>query len=100
MLRVCEKIDKEFPVIKETYREILYDVMDLENAKEVLEKIKKGEIRIKRIKRPLPSPFAHGLIVLGDPDIVLMEDRKKRMLELYRAVIREIEKRESGVKNA
>ena len=100
LLRVCEKIDKEFPVIKETYREILYDVMDLENAKEVLEKIKKGEIRIKRIKRPLPSPFAHGLIVLGDPDIVLMEDRKKRMLELYRAVIREIEKRESGVKNA
>ena len=32
LLSVVERIDPEFPVIKETYREILHDIMDAERA--------------------------------------------------------------------
>ncbi len=93
LLRVCERIDKDFPVIKETYREILYDVMDLENARKVLEWIRKGKLKLREITTPVPSPFAHNLILLGESDVVLMQDRKKRLLELYEAVLREIERK-------
>jgi len=93
LLKVCEKIDKDFPIIKETYREILYDVMDLENAKKVIEELKNKKLKIKEIFTPLPSPFAHNLIILGESDVILMQDRKKRLLELYEAVMKEIEKK-------
>lgn len=93
LLRVCEKIDENFPIIKETYREILYDVMDLENAKKVLEGIKTNKFKIKELFTPLPSPFAHNLILLGESDVILMQDRKKRLIELYEAMLKEIEKR-------
>ena len=93
LLRVCERIEKDFPVIKETYREILYDVMDLENAKKVLEWVKNGKLKLREIETPVPSPFAHNLILLGESDVILMADRKKRLLELYEAVLREIEKK-------
>ncbi len=92
LLRVCERIEKDFPVIKETYREILYDVMDLENAKRVLEWMKNGKLKLREISTPVPSPFAHNLILLGESDVILMADRKKRLLELYEAVLREIRK--------
>ena len=93
LLKVCEKIDPDFPVLKETYREILYDVMDLENAKKVLEWVENGKMKIKEISTPVPSPFAHNLILLGESDVILMADRKKRLLQLYEAVMREIEKK-------
>ncbi len=93
LLNVCEKIDENFPVIKETYREILYDVMDLENARKILEWIKSGKAKLKEISTRVPSPFAHNLILLGESDIILMQDRKKRLLELYEAVMKEIGKR-------
>ncbi len=93
LLRICEKIDKNFPIVKETYREILYDVMDLENAKKVIEWIRNRKLRIKEIETPVPSPFAHNLIILGESDVILMADRKKRLLELYEAVMKKIKEK-------
>lgn len=83
LLRVCEEIDKEFPIVQETYREILEDVMDLENAKNVLEALKDFKIKLEYIKTQVPSPFAHNLIVLGEADIILMKGRKERLIELH-----------------
>jgi ATP-dependent Lhr-like helicase len=93
LIKVCEEIDKSFPVIEETYREILEDVFDIENASKVISLIKNGEIKIKYIKTNLPSPFAHNLIILGEADIVLMEDRKKALLELHEAIMKIIRNR-------
>ncbi len=50
-------------------------------------------MKIKEISTPVPSPFAHNLILLGESDVILMADRKKRLLQLYEAVMREIEKK-------
>jgi ATP-dependent Lhr-like helicase len=82
ILKVFEDME-DFPVIKETYREILYDVMDLEHAKLVLHAIKSGKMKIKEISTPIASPFAHSLVVLGESDIIMMRDRRKKLLELY-----------------
>jgi len=90
LLRICERIDPEFPVLKETYREILCDVMDLEDAKLVLDWLRSGKLKVKRIRKRIPSPFAHNLIVLGEADIIMMKDRKRRLLELYEAMLKEL----------
>ncbi len=93
LIKVCEEIDKNFPIIEETYREILEDVFDIENALKVISWIKNGKVRINYIKTNLPSPFAHNLIILGEADVVLMEDRKKALLELHEAIMKSIQNR-------
>jgi ATP-dependent Lhr-like helicase len=90
LLEACEQIDPKFPIIEETYREILEDVMDLPKAKLVLDKIRKKEIEVEFIKTPLPSPFSHILITFGEADIVLMKDRRKRLRDLHEAILKKI----------
>jgi ATP-dependent Lhr-like helicase len=90
LLEACEEIDPKFPIVEETYREILKDVMDLPKAKLVLDKIRKKEIEFEFIKTPLPSPFSHILITFGEADIVLMKDRRKRLRDLHEAILKKI----------
>ncbi|MBO3804119.1 MAG: ATP-dependent helicase, partial [Candidatus Brockarchaeota archaeon] len=90
LLSVVEKIDPGFPVLEETYREILEDTMDLEHAKEVVEAMKRGELKLRVAETEIPSPFAHNLIVLGEADVILMKDRRKRILQLYEAVMKRV----------
>ncbi|HDN90840.1 MAG TPA: ATP-dependent helicase, partial [Candidatus Aenigmarchaeota archaeon] len=92
LLRVCEEIDKDFPLIKETYREILEDVMDLENALKVINWFKEKKLKWKFIRTDVPSPFAHNLIVLGEADVIFMKERKERLLELYEEVQKRLKK--------
>jgi ATP-dependent Lhr-like helicase len=93
LLRLIKKnFGIEFPVLRETYREIMEDSMDLENAISFLERLKNMDLRIIRI--PYPSPFALNIFVLGEEDVVLMEDRKKIIKSLYEKITRMIELRE------
>jgi ATP-dependent Lhr-like helicase len=90
ILNIIEDKDPDFPVLRETYREILQDVMDLKRAKLVLDWIKEGKLKIRTIETNIPSPFAHNLIVLGEEDVVLMRDKKKRLLELHEKIMKKI----------
>jgi len=79
---------QDFPVISETYTEILTEVMDLEHAREILTSIEKGERSIEYLPfSGVPSPFAHNVILVGVSDIVLMEDRSMLLRELHRRVL-------------
>jgi ATP-dependent Lhr-like helicase len=89
LLRIVKEIP-DFPILEETYREILEDFMDIENAKEILRKIENKEIKIEIINTDIPSPFAHNLFVLSESDVVLMEDRRKLLLELHRKIVERI----------
>jgi ATP-dependent Lhr-like helicase len=90
LLKVCEKFEK-FPVVEETYREVMKDFMDIERAKWVLEQIEKGKIKYEFLPESnVPSPFSHNLIALGESDVVLMEDRKKLLLELHKKVMEKV----------
>jgi len=87
LLKVVEEI-KDFPVLKETYREILEDFMDIKHAKEVLKKMEAGEIEVRIITgKPVPSPFAHNIVLQGYSDVVLMEDRRALLRKLYERVL-------------
>ena len=87
ILNVVEGL-KGFPILKETYREILEEHMDVSAAEEVLEKIENGEIKVEVIgPNSIPSPFAHSIIAQGYSDIVLMEDRKALLQRLHNMVI-------------
>jgi ATP-dependent Lhr-like helicase len=79
---------EDFPVIEETYREVLEDDMDIKNARYILSLIEKGEVEMVPIPfSGTPSPFAHSIILTGFSDIVLMEDRSALLRELHRKVL-------------
>ncbi|HHY46161.1 MAG TPA: DEAD/DEAH box helicase [Firmicutes bacterium] len=51
-----------FPVVTETYREIMKDVFDVKGLCEVLTKLQDGTIAVSRVRRRGPSPFACPLV--------------------------------------
>jgi ATP-dependent Lhr-like helicase len=94
MMKVAESIQR-FPILEEAYREVMEDVMDVENAEEVLRSVERGDIsiRVVRVDGP-PSPFAHGIVAHGYSDVILMEDRRRLLLKLYEEVMRRLAERE------
>jgi len=83
-LRSVERV----PVVEETYREILEEVMDLQNATLVLKMIERGEMAVEFVDfSSIPSPFAHNVVLAGISDIVLMEDRSSLLRELHRKIL-------------
>jgi ATP-dependent helicase Lhr and Lhr-like helicase len=51
-----------FPILLETYRECLRELLDLGSAADVLNKIERGAIRVTAIESTKPSPFASALL--------------------------------------
>ncbi|RMF30000.1 MAG: ATP-dependent helicase, partial [Candidatus Nitrosothermus koennekii] len=92
LIRLCEKLDR-FPVLEETYREVMEDLMDIGRAVEVLQDIEEQKRRFVILPEfDLPSPFSHDLIVSGYSDIVLMHDRKELLEILHDMVMSRIKK--------
>ncbi len=87
LLRILLDEYPNIPPIRETYREILEDYMDIKNAVKVLEWVRNGKVKIK-IVGPLeyPSPMAHSIVVKSFSDVVLMEDRRKILKMLYEKI--------------
>lgn len=86
ILNAVRKISSEFPILREARREVLEDLMDIENAKLVLSWIKGGRVKIKIRDVPVPSPFALGILLEGQSDLIRIEDKQaflKRMHEIH-----------------
>ncbi len=92
ILNAAEQIDPNFPIIKEVYREIFNDVMDLPRAENILKDLKSGAMSYKFIETPFPSPFAHSMITFGHADVVLMKERNKYLQSLHKLVLERIKK--------
>ena len=93
LLEAVEEIPG-FPVLREAYREILEDYMDISNARRVLKWMREGRVRVEYFgPTTVPSPFAHHIIVRGHSDIVLMEDRRKMLMELHKRVMQLLQAR-------
>ncbi|MEI6446532.1 MAG: DEAD/DEAH box helicase [Actinomycetes bacterium] len=52
----------DFPIILETYRECLQDVLDIESARTILERIRTREISLVEVETDHASPFASALL--------------------------------------
>jgi len=61
LLEVARKYG-EFPIVLETYRECLRDVLDLPGLTELLGKLWRREISLIEVETPTASPFASSLL--------------------------------------
>jgi ATP-dependent Lhr-like helicase len=50
-----------FPIVVETYRDVLQDAFDMGGLRDVLERIADGTVTIRVVETELPSPFAASL---------------------------------------
>jgi len=82
-----EALDDRFPVLKEAYREVMEDSMDVNNAERVLERIKSGQIDIVGRIAKHPSPFAFHIVMQGRSDLIKIEDRQDFIQRMYREVM-------------
>jgi len=84
-----------FPILLETYREVLRDAFDLPTLTKILTRIETREIIVHEVETRAPSPFAASLLFgyvgnfMYDLDMPLAE-RKAQMLAVDHARLREL----------
>ncbi len=86
LINAVKKISGEFPILREARREVLEDLMDIENTRLVTQWLREGRVKLKIRDTELPSPFALGIIMQGQSDMIRIEDKQKflkRMHELH-----------------
>ena len=93
LFHAVKKITNEFPILREARREVLEDLMDIENAKKILKWIKDKKIEVKTIETEIPSPFAANLILQGHSDLIRIEDRQEFLRRMHEEHIRIIVKK-------
>ncbi|HMK38038.1 MAG TPA: DEAD/DEAH box helicase, partial [Bacteroidota bacterium] len=94
LLQIARRYD-DFPIVIETVREILHDVLDFSHFMEILRGVENGSIGIAHASTEIPSPFASSL--LFDFIAVYMyqndqprEDRLSQYLAVNREILGEI----------
>ena len=90
LLQIARQYD-DFPIVVETIREVLTEILDFEHFKEIIGGIENGTIGIHRVETEVPSPFSAGL--LFDFIAVYMyewDQPKADRLSRYLAVNREL----------
>jgi ATP-dependent Lhr-like helicase len=90
LLAASQKTSKDFPILKETKREILEDLMDIENAKFILDLIHDGKIKVEQTSKELPSPFSLNLIIQGHADLMKIEDKIDFLKRMHEAIVNKI----------
>ncbi len=93
LLKLLKKEMPDFPVLRETYREIMEDAMHVDEAIDFLKSVERGEREIVIVKLGSPSPFSFNIYLMGDEDAVLMEDKKKIIMELHEKVLSQLNRK-------
>lgn len=93
LINAVKRISNDFCILKEARREVLEDLMDIENATKVLKGIEDGTIKIEELHTQAPSPFAFNLIVQGIADVLKMEDRVEFLRRMHKNVLAKINKK-------
>jgi ATP-dependent Lhr-like helicase len=88
------KDDYDFPIMKETYREIFENYLDIKHLKEVINIFRNREANIINIAVDVPSPFAHNLVISGSSDVVLANSKKELLREFYSRIDLKIAKKD------
>jgi len=96
LFHAVKKITNEFPILREARREVLEDLMDIENAKLVLGWIREGKVKIKIVETEVPSPFATNLVLQGYSDLIRIEDRQEFLKRMHEEHVKIIAKKMLG----
>ncbi len=92
LLSAVKRISEDFPILKEAKREVLEDLMDIENAEKVLIGIENGKIEVKELHSVIPSPFAFNLVLQGYTDIMKIDDKIEFLRRMHNKVLAKIGK--------
>jgi hypothetical protein len=87
LMNSLKRIDPNFSILKEAKREVLEDLMDINNTQFILDNIENKKIIIEEIVTTVPSPFAFGLIAQGYTDILKMEDKVEFLKRMHNNVL-------------
>ncbi|MCF7861438.1 ATP-dependent helicase [Candidatus Woesearchaeota archaeon] len=90
LLSAVRRISQDFVILKEARREVLEDLMDVNNAINVLKGIEDDVIKVEEIFTNVPSPFAFNLLIQGNTDILKMEDKHDFLKRMHRMVLAKI----------
>ncbi len=94
LMSAVKRISNDFAILKEARREVLEDLMDVDNAELVLKGVEEGKIKVEEISTTVPSPFAFNLIIQGYADILKMEDRLEFIKRMHEMVLAKISLKE------
>ncbi|MFZ5955101.1 MAG: ATP-dependent helicase [Nanoarchaeota archaeon] len=83
LLAAINKKTKNFPILKEAKREVLEDLMDIENASLTLDWIKQNRIKIEKKNTRAVSPFAINLLLQAHADVIRIEDKIDFIKRIY-----------------
>jgi len=92
LMSAVKRISKDFSILKEARREVLEDLMDIDNSVKILEKIESKKIKIKEINTRIPSPFAFNLVLQGYTDVFKVEDKVEFLRRMHQNVLAKIGK--------
>jgi hypothetical protein len=98
LINALRRINPDFSIIKEARREVLEDLMDIANARKIIEGIEAKTIKLEEFYVNVPSPFAFNMIAMGYTDLLKIDDKiefLKRMHELVKVKI-ELKKGKQG----
>lgn len=92
LMNAVKRISPNFSILKEARREVLEDLMDIENTKKIMGMVDTGKIKVKEIMTRAPSPFAFKLVLDAQTDIMKIEDRIDFLKRMHQKVIDSIGK--------
>ena len=90
LINTAREISNDFPILKEARREVMEDLMDIENLEIVVDRIRKGKIKIKEYSSEIPSPFAFNIVLLSHADILKIEDKTEFLKKMHSYVMAKI----------
>lgn len=94
LLQVAERYDS-FPIVLETYREVMQDLFDLAGLTQLLEGLTTGTIGLQVVETDAPSPMAASMMIgfVGAhmyDDETPKAERQSALLNLNREILREL----------
>ncbi len=92
LISAVKRISNDFPILKEARREVLEDLMDIDNTNLIIKKVESEDIKLKEIDTKIPSPFAFNLVLQGYADVFKMEDRIDFLKRMHQLVLAKIGK--------
>ena len=97
LMKAVKRINPNFVILKEAKREVLEDLMDIENLKLVIDKIEEGSISIEEVTSEIPSPFSFNLVLQGYLDVLKIDDKIEFLRRMHEEVLANISGKKSVI---
>ena len=90
LLNAVKRISEQFIILKEARREVLEDLMDIDNAINIIKMIENKKIEMKEVQTRIPSPFALNLVMQGYADILKADDKVEFLKKMHQQILAKI----------